>query len=107
MKCIKYESEVLVALTVRAMLSRNKRCERQTALDTHRQEGVDNVSFDRTQRFVSDHHKDLLFFFQSDEVPKPRLLSQPGNQTENYVVSGLNTSFKKSGISTTKSYGKD
>lgn len=95
MKCVKYESEVLVALTVRAMLSRNKMPERQTASDTHRQEGVDNVSFDRTQRFVSDHHKDLLLFFQADEVSKPRLLSQPGNQTENYAVQGSTLTFKK------------
>lgn len=64
------------------MLSINRR-ERQTTSDTHGQEGVDNVGFDRTQGFVSDHHKDLLLFLQTDEVPKPRLLSQPGGQTEN------------------------
>lgn len=42
---------------------------------------MDNVGFDRTQGFVSDHHKDLLLFLQADEVPKPRLLSQSGSQT--------------------------
>lgn len=72
-KCVQYESVcgVPTALPVRAMLSTNERNERQTQSDTHRQEGMDNVSFDRTQRFVSDHHKDLLLFLQADEVPKP------------------------------------
>lgn len=86
-KCVQYESvcEVLTALPVRAMLSTNERHERQTTSDTHRQEGMDNVGFDRTQGFVSDHHKDLLLFLQADEVPKPRLLSQSGSQTRKSV----------------------
>lgn len=46
---------------------------------------MDNVSFDRTQRFVSDNHKDLLLFLQADEVPKPRLLSQPGGHKSDTV----------------------
>ena len=58
----------------------------RAASDTHRQEGVDDVGFDGTQRFVSDHHKDLLLFLQADEVPEPRLLSQPGVQTKGYTV---------------------
>lgn len=41
-----------------------------------RQEGVDDVGFDRAQGLVSDHHKDLLLLLQADEVPEPRLLSQ-------------------------------
>lgn len=49
--------------------------EGQSKSDTHRQEGVDNVSFNRAQRFVSDHHEDLLLFLQADEIPKPRFLS--------------------------------
>lgn len=82
-KCVQYESvcSVLPALPVRAMLSTNERHERQTTSGTHRQEGMDNVGLDRTQGFVSDHHKDLLFFLQADEIPKPRLLSQPGSRT--------------------------
>lgn len=49
-------------------------------LDTHRQEGMDNVGFDRTQGFVSDHHEDLLLLLQANKVPKPRLFSQSMSQ---------------------------
>lgn len=84
MKCTQYESAwVLTALTVRVMLSAKEWYERQSISDTHRQEGVDNVCFDRTQRFVSDHYKYLLLFLQADKVPKPGLLGQPGSQTKN------------------------
>ena len=38
------------------------RCDRQATSETHRQEGVHNVGFDRTKRFVSDDHEDLLLF---------------------------------------------
>lgn len=44
--------------------------------ETHREESVDDVGLDGAQRFVSDHHEDLLLFLQVDEVPKPGLLGQ-------------------------------
>lgn len=62
----------------------SERHEKQTTSDTYRQEGMDNVSFDRTQRFVSDNHKDLLLLLQANEVPKPGLLGQPGRETGNW-----------------------
>lgn len=44
----------------------------------HRQEGVNNVGFDGAQGLVLDNHEDLLLLLQVDEVPKPRLLGEPG-----------------------------
>lgn len=50
---------------------------------------MNNVGFDRTQGFVSDHHKDLLLFLQADEVPEPRLLRQSGSRMrKSYSMSG-------------------
>lgn len=42
---------------------------------THGEEGVDNVGFDRAEWLVLDQNKDLLLFFQTDEVTKPGPLS--------------------------------
>lgn len=36
---------------------------------------MDNVSFDRAERLVLDQNKDLLLFFQANEVAKPGPLS--------------------------------
>lgn len=50
---------------------------------------MNNVGFDRTQGFVSDHHKDLLLFLQANEVPEPRLLRQSGSRMrKSYSMSG-------------------
>ncbi len=44
---------------------------------------MDDICFNRTKRFVSDDHKNLLFFLQTDEIPKPGPFSQPvGPQTQ-------------------------
>lgn len=44
---------------------------------------MDDISFNGTKRFVSDDHKNLLFFLQTDEIPKPGPFSQPaGTQTQ-------------------------
>lgn len=72
MECVQYES---ASRFQPEPCFDSERREGQTTLDTHRQEGVDDVGLDRTQRFVSDHHKDLFLFLQADEIPKPRFLS--------------------------------
>lgn len=46
---------------------------------THREKGLDDVSLDRAEGFVSDQNEDLLLFLQTDEVPKPGPLSQSAN----------------------------
>lgn len=46
---------------------------------THREKGLDNVSLDRAEGFVSDENEDLLLFLQTDEVPKPGPLGQSAN----------------------------
>lgn len=43
---------------------------------------MNDVGLDGAQRFVPDHDEDLLLFLQVDEVPKPRLLSQPAGTNQ-------------------------
>lgn len=48
--------------------------------ETYGEKSLHNISFDRAQRLVLDHHEDLLLFLQIDEIPKPRFFRKSENE---------------------------
>lgn len=51
--------------------------------DAHREKGLDDVSLDGAEGFVSDQNEDLLLLLQTDEVSKPGPLGQSANRPVN------------------------